>query len=171
MCYCLRSEAWPRHGRTFSIYLCLSDWLFHEESCPCIELPVQAMRGLPRLRAPGIISFSLQATPLFMVWTWYASFLVLTVSNSSLFTPALLSTYVNVLLFCSLAVLNPRVGHTMDALSPFISVFCLSDRLFYGESCPCIDIVRPGHAWSSALRAPGIISLSRQLPCFLMVWP
>ena len=24
--------------------------------------------------------------------------------------------------FCSLAVLNPRVGHTMDVLSPFISV-------------------------------------------------
>jgi len=25
-------------------------------------------------------------------------------------------------LFCSLAVLDPRVGYTMDALSPFISV-------------------------------------------------
>ena len=25
-------------------------------------------------------------------------------------------------LFCSLAVLDPRVGHTMDVLSPFISV-------------------------------------------------
>jgi len=24
--------------------------------------------------------------------------------------------------FCSLAVLNPRVGHTVDVLSPFISV-------------------------------------------------
>jgi len=30
-------------------------------------------------------------------------------------------------LFCSLAVLNPRVGHTMDALSPFVSVLCHSD--------------------------------------------
>jgi len=30
-------------------------------------------------------------------------------------------------LFCSLAVLNPRVGHTMDVLSPFISVLCHSD--------------------------------------------
>ena len=28
------------------------------------------------------------------------------------------------LLFGSLAVLDPRVGHTMDVLSPFISVFC-----------------------------------------------
>jgi len=30
-------------------------------------------------------------------------------------------------LFCSLAVLNPRVGHTMYVLSPFISVFCHTD--------------------------------------------
>jgi len=30
-------------------------------------------------------------------------------------------------LFCSLAVLDPRVGHTMDVLSPFIPVFCHSD--------------------------------------------
>jgi len=31
--------------------------------------------------------------------------------------------------FCSvlLAVLDPRVGHTMDALSPFIPVLCHSD--------------------------------------------
>ena len=29
--------------------------------------------------------------------------------------------------FCSLAVLDPRVGHTMDVLSPFISVLCHSD--------------------------------------------
>ena len=31
------------------------------------------------------------------------------------------------MLFCSLAVLDPRVGHTMDVLSPFISVLCHSD--------------------------------------------
>jgi len=30
-------------------------------------------------------------------------------------------------LFCSLAILDPRVGHTMDVLSPFISVLCNSD--------------------------------------------
>ena len=30
-------------------------------------------------------------------------------------------------LFCSLAVLDPRVGHTMDVLSPFIPVLCHSD--------------------------------------------
>ena len=37
---------------------------------------------------------------------------------------------------CSLAVLDPRVGHTMDVLSPFIHVLCHSDWLFHGESCP-----------------------------------
>jgi len=31
------------------------------------------------------------------------------------------------LLFCSLAVLDLRVGHTMDVLSPFIPVLCHSD--------------------------------------------
>ena len=30
-------------------------------------------------------------------------------------------------LFCSLAVLDPRVGHAMDVLSPFIHVLCHSD--------------------------------------------
>jgi len=31
------------------------------------------------------------------------------------------------ILFCSLFVLVPRVGHTMDVISPFISVLCHSD--------------------------------------------
>ena len=47
-------------------------------------------------------------------------------------------------LFCSvlfLVVLDPTVGHTMDVLSPFISVLCHSDWLFQGGSCPRIDIV------------------------------
>jgi len=30
-------------------------------------------------------------------------------------------------LFCSSAVLDPSVGHTMDVLSPFIPVLCHSD--------------------------------------------
>ena len=82
-----QSEGWPHHGRTFSIYPCL---LLYGESCP--RLDVVAVCGLPRLRAPGIvpciISFDLQATPLFP----HGSFLPLTVCNSSLFTPALLRT-------------------------------------------------------------------------------
>ena len=53
-------------------------------------------------------------------------------------------------LFCSLAVLDPRVGHTMDVLSPFIPVLCHSDWLFHGESCPRLDVVHPGRAWPSS---------------------
>ena len=55
-----------------------------------------------------------------------------------------------VLLFCSLAVLDPRVGHIMDVLSPFISVLCHSGWLFHMESCPRLDVVHPGRAWSSS---------------------
>jgi len=32
-----------------------------------------------------------------------------------------------IFMFCSLAVLDPRVGHTMDVLSPFISILCRYD--------------------------------------------
>ena len=53
-------------------------------------------------------------------------------------------------LFCSLAVLDPRVGHTMDVLSPFIPVLCHSDWLFHRESCPRIDVVHPGRVWPSS---------------------
>jgi len=80
-------------------------------------------------------------------------------------------------LFCSLAVLDLRVGLTMDVLSPFVSILCHSDWLFHRESCPRLDVVYPGRAWSSspAYRTSGIvpciISSSRQFPCFLMVWP
>ena len=54
------------------------------------------------------------------------------------------------MLFCSLAVFDPRVGHTMDVLSPFISVLYHSDWLFHGKSCPCLDVVHPGRAWPSS---------------------
>ena len=64
-------------------------------------------------------------------------------------------------LFCSLAVLDPRVGHTTDVLSPFISVLCHSDSLFRGASCPRLDVVHPGRAWFPRLRAPGIV------PCII----
>ena len=49
-----------------------------------------------------------------------------------------------------LAVLDPRVGHTMDVLSPFIPVICHSDWLFHRESCPRLDVVHPGRAWPSS---------------------
>jgi len=53
-------------------------------------------------------------------------------------------------MFCSLAVLDPRVGHTVDVLSSFIPVLCHSDWHFHGESCPRLDVVNPGRAWSSS---------------------
>jgi len=53
-------------------------------------------------------------------------------------------------LFCSLAVLDPTVGHTMDVLCPFISIRCNSDWLFHRESCSRFDVVYPGRAWSSS---------------------
>jgi len=49
---------------------------------------------------------------------------------------------IDLVLFRFLAILDPRVGHTMDVLSPFISVLCHSDWLFHGESCPRIDVER-----------------------------
>jgi len=45
-------------------------------------------------------------------------------------------------LFWSWAVLYLRVGYTTDILSLFISVLSHFDRLFQGESCPCINIMR-----------------------------
>ena len=45
--------------------------------------------------------------------------------------------------FYSSAALDPRVGHTMDIHSPFISVLCHSDWLFHGESSPHLDVVHP----------------------------
>jgi len=54
---------------------------------------------------------------------------------------------VSVLVFC-----RPRSEgwshHGRSLLSPFISVLCHSDCLFHGESCPRLDVVHPGRAWS-----------------------
>ena len=80
-------------------------------------LSIQAVRGLPRLRAPDIvpciISFSRQLPCFPMMWPQYASFLAFMVSNNSLFTPALLRTHS----FVFLAVHETR----RIFLSPFIS--------------------------------------------------
>ena len=53
-------------------------------------LAIQAVRGLPRLRAPGIVPCIKQGSSLVSSWCDHA----LTVSNSSLFTPALLRTHI-----------------------------------------------------------------------------
>jgi len=55
-----------------------------------------------------------------------------------------------IVLFCSIAVLDPTAGHTMDVLSPFVPVLCHSHRLFHGQSCPRLDVVHPGRAWPSS---------------------
>jgi len=51
-----------------------------------------------------------------------------------------------------LLISRPRseVGHTTDVLSPFISILWHSDWLFHRESCPRLDVVYAGRAWSSA---------------------
>ena len=74
-------------------------------------------------------------------------------------------------LHCSLAVVDPRVGHTMDVLSPFISVLWL----FHEESCPRLDVVHPGRVWSSSPACTWHCSLHylflQATPLFPMVWP
>ena len=74
-------------------------------------------------------------------------------------------------LFRSLAVLDPRVGYTVDVLSPFISVI-LTDS---STASPVHVLMLSTQAVRGlpCLRAPGIVpcimSFIRQLPCFLMV--
>ena len=74
-------------------------------------------------------------------------------------------------LFCSSVVLGPRVGHTMDALSPFISVILTDSST--GSPVHVLMLSIQAVRGLPRLRAPGIvpciISFSRQLPCFLTV--
>ena len=81
---------------------------------------------------------------------------------------SLLLTLFCSVLFCSLAVLDPRAGHTVDVLSPFISVI-LTDS---STDSPVHVFMLSIQAVRGLprLRAPGIvpciISFSRQLPLF-----
>jgi len=77
-----------------------------------------------------------------------------TEETGSIFLRRLLKRLVNIslgmlcsVLFCSLAVLDPRVGHTMNVLSPFIPVLCHSRE---SPVHPRLDVVHPGRAWSSS---------------------
>ena len=65
-----------------------------------------------------------------------------------------------VVLFCSLAVLDLKVGHTMDVLSLFIPVLCHSDSLFHGESCPRLDVVHPAQAFLAFVHLALFLALS-----------
>ena len=87
----------------------------------------------------------------------------------------LLVNYSSVL-FCSLAVHDPMVGHTMDVLSPFISVFCHSVTLIDSSTESPVHVLMlsiQAVRGLPRLRAPGsvpcIIYFSGQLPCFLIV--
>jgi len=58
-----RSEGWPHHGRTFSIYLCSLFFLidcFTGSPVHVLMSSIQAVRGLPRLRASGIVRCSVR---------------------------------------------------------------------------------------------------------------
>ena len=70
----------------------------------------------------------------------------------------------------SLAVLDPRVGHTIWTY--FLHLSFLSFWLtLLRESCPRLDVVHPGRAWSSSPACTWHLSLHHLfLPCFLMVW-
>jgi len=74
-------------------------------------------------------------------------------------------------LYRSLAVLDPRVGHTMDVLSPFISSVILIDSST-GSPVHVLMLSIQTVRGLPRLRAPGIvpciISFSRQFPLFLM---
>jgi len=80
----------------------------------------------------------------------------------------------NTVLFWSSAVLDPRVGHTMDVLSLFISVLCHS-AFDFSTASPVHVLMLSIQAVRGLLRlrtpgiVPCVISFSRQLPCFLMV--
>ena len=68
-----------------------------------------------------------------IMWTFFFSWMVKFYLNNVVCRRPLTP---HILFFCSLAVFDPRVGHTMDVLSPFIPVLSCSDWLFHRESCP-----------------------------------
>ena len=78
-------------------------------------------------------------------------------------------------LFCFLAVLDTRVGHAMNVLSPLcLSSVILTDSST-GSPVHVLMLSIQAVCGLPRLREPGIvpciISFSRQLLCFLMVWP
>ena len=97
--YCCRSKGRPQHGRTFSIYLSpLSFWStlrqgVQSTSWCCPSRPCVVFLACMHLALFLELSLSRQLPCFLMVWPQYASFLALTVSNSSLFTPALSRTH------------------------------------------------------------------------------
>jgi len=65
-------------------------------------------------------------------------------------------------LFCSSAVLNLMVGHSMDVLSPFISVLCHSDRLFPGNPVHVLTLsIQAVHIFLACMHLAVFLALSR----------
>jgi len=73
-----------------------------------------------------------------------------------------------IVLFCSLAVRDPRVGHTMDILSPFISVLWHYDWLFHRESVHILMLSIQAVHGLPRLRTPGIVPCIISLSLILM---
>jgi len=87
------------------------------------------------------------------------------ITDFIILTPCLSGKFCSVL-FCSFAVLDPRVGHTMDVLSPFISVLWHSDWLFQGSPVHVLMLSIQAVRGLPRLRAPGIVPciISRDQP-------
>ena len=99
--FCFSTVLNPMVGHTMNVLslftpvLCHSDWLFHGESCPRLDVvhPGCVWSSSPSCIVPCIISYCRQPPCFLMVWPQYASFFALTVFNSSLFTSALLLSW------------------------------------------------------------------------------
>ena len=102
-----RSEGWQHHGRAFSIYLCTLIDSCRGSAVHVLMLSIQAVLGLPCLRAPCIISFSRQL----VVSSWCDHSMLASLLWRCLTVPSLLRSFV----FC--AVYETR----RIFLSPFIS--------------------------------------------------
>ena len=63
---------------------------------------------------------------------------------------AVMHTYVNLLWTVVFCLHNDCSSVLFLSLSPFISILCHSDWLFHRRSCPRLDVVYPGRAWSSS---------------------
>jgi len=133
----------------FISILCHSDSLFHRESCPRLDVvyPGRVWSSSPACTWHCSLNyFFLQTIPLFPhgVTICY-SFLALTMSSSSLFTPALLRTHS----FVFFAVhetrrifLSPFITNALRRVSPFfLSVQLLQPNMTTGHTSAFISLV------------------------------
>jgi len=77
------------------------------------------------------------------------------------YTSPALHTMRRAVLFCSLAVLHPRVGHTMDVLPPFICVPVILTDSSTGSPAHVLMLSIQAVRGLHRLRAPGIV------PCII----